>query len=230
VSRDRPFSFRGGDSAYATSYNVKRATIDQRTVRHDRHRRHRQHLRRLRPRERRDRILRRLCDLSPAAKSADSDPTSATGDDHLTGTIIGSSGSYNNLGAGIQTVFDGTLRNYYDAAGGAAGSGRGLIFGDGDVHVITQLATRRGQLRRTRWSAAFSGLEHRRLLAGVVTLYTITSAPAYGQMTIRSLVNTRRRSASYSLTSAPANGLAQRRGSGVRRKTNASSAVRAGDA
>jgi fibronectin type 3 domain-containing protein len=121
--------------------------------------------------------------MTPIGETANSIPTSAVADDHLTGTIIGSPGSFNNSGAGIQDVFDGTLLNYYDAAD-ASGDWAGLDFGAGVTDVITQIRfAPRANYASRMVGGVFQGSNTPDFSSGVQTLYTITSAPAVGVMT-----------------------------------------------
>lgn len=59
----------------------------------------------------------------------------------LTGTIIGTSGSYNNLGNTIANVFDGNLTTYFDGPNALNGNGcwAGLDLGAGVAKVVTRI-------------------------------------------------------------------------------------------
>lgn len=94
----------------------------------------------------------------------------------VSGTVIGTSGSFGNSGNTIAKVFDGNLSTYFDGPN-TSGNWVGLDFGAGVSNVIGQI----NYWPRTGWSA--------RMLGGVfqgdngptftnpVTLFTIATAP-----------------------------------------------------
>ncbi|MGN6504043.1 MAG: discoidin domain-containing protein [Tepidisphaeraceae bacterium] len=128
--------------------------------------------------------------VTRSGESANSDPVAAGSNSRLLGTTIGSAGSFNNTGAGIQTVFDGSIRNYYDAAN-ATGDWAGLDFGAGVTDTITQIRyTARLGFESRIVGGKFQASNDPTFASGVATLYTITSAPAAGVMTSANVSNT----------------------------------------
>jgi hypothetical protein len=106
----------------------------------------------------------------------------------LTGTVIGTPGSYRNHGTTIANVFDGNLSTYFDGSD-ASGDWVGLDLGSAKIVTQVKYAPRAGWESRmvggkiqASNSADFS--------TGVVTLFTITSTPATGVLTAQSLSNT----------------------------------------
>jgi hypothetical protein len=105
-----------------------------------------------------------------------------------TGTIVGTSGSYNNQGNTIANVIDGNLSTYFDAPT-ASGSWVGLDLGSAQVVTEVEYAPRSG------WASRMVGGEIQAsnsadFSSGVVTLLTITSTPATGVLTTQLLSNT----------------------------------------
>ena len=109
-------------------------------------------------------------------ESSNSLPVSATADTRLTGTVIGSPGSYNNLGATITKVYDGALGSFYDAANGS-GDWAGLDLGVSNVITQIKYCPRVGFASRMV-GGQFQGANVADFSSGVVTLFTVTSAPA----------------------------------------------------
>ena len=106
----------------------------------------------------------------------------------LTGTAIGTAGSYQNQGNTIAKAFDGILTNYFDGPD-ASGDWVGLDLGSAQVATSVKFAPRVGFESRmvggmiqASNSATFS--------SGVVTLATITTKPAAGMLTTLPLNNT----------------------------------------
>jgi len=105
----------------------------------------------------------------------------------LTGTVIGTPGSYRNHGTTIANAFDGNLSTYFDGPD-ASGDWVGLDLGAPTVVTRVQYAPRAGYEGRmvggeiqASNSATFS--------SGVVTLYTISSKPTAGVLTTALLNN-----------------------------------------
>jgi hypothetical protein len=106
----------------------------------------------------------------------------------LTGTVIGTAGSYDNQGNTIAHAFDGNLSTFFDAPT-ASGSWVGLDLGSAQVVTEVQYAPRSG------WASRMLGGEIQasnsaNFSSGVVTLFTISATPATGVLTTQSLVNT----------------------------------------
>lgn len=125
--------------------------------------------------------------VGPNGESAHSAEISASANDRLAGTIIGSPGSYQGLGATIVNVFDDGLRNFYDAANGS-GDWAGLDLGEG--HVINQVryCPRSGFASRMV-GGTFQGANVADFSNGVVTLFTIATAPPSGVLTSQAINN-----------------------------------------
>jgi predicted alpha-1,6-mannanase (GH76 family) len=94
----------------------------------------------------------------------------------LSGTIIGTSGSWNNSGNTIAKVFDGNLTTFFDGPD-ATGDWVGLDFGAGVSNVISQINywPRVGQAGRML-GGVFQG-DNATNFPAPVTLYTITVVP-----------------------------------------------------
>ena len=113
--------------------------------------------------------------------------TKSTTQQQLTGTVIGTSGSYNNQGNTAANAFDKNLNTFFDAPT-ASGSYTGLDLGY--AKVITQIcyAPRSGWASRMI-GGMFQGSNSANF-SGAVTLYTITSTPVTGSLTTVSISNT----------------------------------------
>lgn len=117
----------------------------------------------------------------------DSAPVSATPNLQLSGIIIGSPGSYQNRGATKEMVFDGALGNYYDAAN-TSGDWAGLDLGTSNV--ITQVAyTPRLAIPSRMVGGKFQGANVADFSSGVVTLFTIAGTPPTGMLTYQTVAN-----------------------------------------
>ncbi|HLP76568.1 MAG TPA: carbohydrate-binding protein, partial [Candidatus Paceibacterota bacterium] len=100
----------------------------------------------------------------------------------LSGTIIGTPGSWNNLGDTIAKVFDGDLNTFFDAPIGN-GAWVGLDFGSGVANVITRISycPRAGSESRMV-GGIFQGANQANF-SDAVALNTVTTAPAAGVFT-----------------------------------------------
>jgi len=123
--------------------------------------------------------------ISDDGESADSDEISVTPNDLLSGTIIGSPGSYHDAGGTIANVFDGSLITYHDAVN-ASGDWAGLDLGA--TYVITQVkySPRRGFASRML-GGVFQGANVADFSDGVVTLFTLGAAPPDGELTAQTV-------------------------------------------
>jgi F5/8 type C domain len=106
----------------------------------------------------------------------------------LTGTAIGTAGSYDNQGNTAAKAFDGNLSTFFDAPS-ASGNWVGLDLSS--AQVVTQVK----YAPRTGWTGRMVGGEIQasntaNFSSGVVTLYTINSTPTAGVLTTVSLSNT----------------------------------------
>jgi fibronectin type 3 domain-containing protein len=134
-----------------------------------------------------------------------STPISAVANGRLQGAIIGTPGSWNSRGNTIWTVFDDGIRSYYDAAN-VTGDWAGLDFGNGVTNRITQVRFSPRPDNDGKWidgtyvpgssfggrmvGGQFQGSNDPNFASGVVTLYTITTAPPSGVMTSVTISNT----------------------------------------
>jgi hypothetical protein len=126
---------------------------------------------------------------NPDGESADSAEAAATATDRLHGTVIGTDGSWNNAGAGKQCVFDDSLDNYFDAPSSIAWAG--LDLGDGVAAVVTQVKyCPRTNIPSRMVGGKFQGSNAADFGSGVVDLYTISSTPATGVLTTQAIANT----------------------------------------
>ena len=114
---------------------------------------------------------------NPDGESANSDQAVATANRQLTGTIIGTDGSWNDGGATKKCVFDGSLQNYFDAPTSVAWAG--LDLGEGVKAVITQIKYCPREAMPSRMvGGKFQGSNTADFSSEVTTLFTITSAPS----------------------------------------------------
>ena len=99
----------------------------------------------------------------------------------LTGTVIGTAGSYQNQGNGIANVFDGNLSTFFDAP---VGSGAWVGLDLGSAQSISQIsfAPRTGFAYRML-GGEFQASNSANFATGVVDLYTVTSNPPSNVLT-----------------------------------------------
>jgi alpha-N-arabinofuranosidase len=104
-------------------------------------------------------------------------------------TVIGSPGSWGNLGNTITNVFDGNTNTYYDAVNGT-GDWAGLDLGSGAAAIVMQLkyCPRAGFAGRMV-GGQFQGANLANFSSGVVTLFTVASTPPDGVMTVQAVTN-----------------------------------------
>jgi fibronectin type 3 domain-containing protein len=105
----------------------------------------------------------------------------------LTGTVIGTPGSYNNSGNTIAKVFDGNLSTFFDAQQ-SDGAWAGLDLGEPNVIAQIKYAPRSGWASRMV-GGIFQGSSTADFSSGVVNLYTVTTTPPVGSVTIVSTNN-----------------------------------------
>lgn len=107
----------------------------------------------------------------------------------LTGTVIGTEGSWSDSGNTTLKVFDGDLNTYFDAPTGND-CFVGLDFGSGMSRIITQINyCPRSDFPSRMVGGIFQGANQADF-SDAVTLYTITSQPAKGVFTSVDLTNT----------------------------------------
>jgi uncharacterized delta-60 repeat protein len=100
---------------------------------------------------------------------------------YLTGTQIGTPGSYKNQGNTLAKAFDGNLNTFFDAPDP---SGDWAGFDLGSAKVVTELS----YAPRSAWASRmvggqFEGSNSADFSIGVVTLFNVTSTPATGVLT-----------------------------------------------
>jgi hypothetical protein len=100
----------------------------------------------------------------------------------LTGSIIGTPGSYKNMGNTIANVFDGNLNTYFDAPDSGLTDWVGLDLGSARTITQIQFAPRSGYGSRMV-GGQFQVSSTADFSANVTTIYTIKSAPVSGKMT-----------------------------------------------
>ena len=109
-------------------------------------------------------------------ESSNSLPVSAVADTRLTGAVMGSSGSFGNLGATLTNVYDNAPGSFYDAAN-TSGDWAGLDLGASNVITQIKYCPRIGFASRMV-GGKFQGANVADFSSGVVTLFTIVAAPA----------------------------------------------------
>jgi glucose/arabinose dehydrogenase len=111
----------------------------------------------------------------------------STGPAKLTGTIIGTAGSYKSLGNTIANAFDSNFNTFFD---GPTGDGDFVGEAFGSPSIVTQIryAPRAGYASRMV-GGIFQGSNLADFSAGVVNLYTVSAAPVAGAFTTVELTN-----------------------------------------
>jgi len=99
----------------------------------------------------------------------------------LTGTVIGTSGSFQNDGNTIAKAFDGNLATFFDGPT-ANGNWAGLDLGTAQSVTQISYAPRSGWASRMV-GGKFQASNTANFSSGVVTLYTISSTPVVGSLT-----------------------------------------------
>jgi hypothetical protein len=105
----------------------------------------------------------------------------------LTGTVIGTSGSYNNSGNTIQKVFDGDLTTYFDAPAGN-GDWAGLDLGSAKVVTDVRFFPRATFAYRMN-GGIFQGANVADF-STAVNLLTLTNTPPDSTLTAQAITNT----------------------------------------
>ncbi|MGH7969382.1 MAG: discoidin domain-containing protein, partial [Limisphaerales bacterium] len=101
----------------------------------------------------------------------------------LTGSVIGTPGSWNNSGNTITNVFDGNLGTFFDAPDPGDFDWAGLDFGPGAVDVITSIAyCPRSTFSGRMVGGVFQGANSADF-SDAVNLFTLSSAPTEGVLT-----------------------------------------------
>jgi hypothetical protein len=133
--------------------------------------------------------------LSPAGSYGDvsevqffGTPGGLTNTTKLTGSVIGTAGSFNNQGNTAAKAFDGNLTTFFDAPT-PSGSYTGLDLGSAQVVNQISYAPRSGWASRMV-GGTFQTSNSATFTTSVVNLYTITTSPTTGLLTTISLSNT----------------------------------------
>ena len=106
---------------------------------------------------------------------------------NLTGTVIGTAGSYHSQGNTAAHAFDGNLSTFFDAPD-ASGDWAGLDFGTAKIITQISYAPRSGWASRMV-GGMFQASNSADFSSGVATLYTVTAVPATGVLTTVQIVN-----------------------------------------
>lgn len=123
----------------------------------------------------------------PDGETANSAELAASPNDIITGTVIGSPGSYNNTGATIVNAFDNSFESFYDATN-ATGDWTGIDPGLG-VNSVGSVITGIDYAPRSGFASRMVGGQFQGALDGdpnftsPVTLYTVTTQPTDGFIT-----------------------------------------------
>ncbi|HUZ06920.1 MAG TPA: hypothetical protein VMV89_05465, partial [Candidatus Paceibacterota bacterium] len=108
----------------------------------------------------------------------------------LTGTIIGTPGSWDNSGNTITNVFDNNLNTFFDAPDPGNVDWVGLDFGTGVSNVITKINyCPRAGFESRMVGGIFQGANQANF-SDAVTLFTVTAQPATGVFTSATITNT----------------------------------------
>jgi hypothetical protein len=129
--------------------------------------------------------------LNGFGQSANSSEVEAIPNNPLSGTIIGTSGSWDNEGNTITNVFDGNLNTFFDGPD-STGDWVGLDFGPGVSNVINQIAyCPRINYASRMEGGEFQGSSVSNFSSGVVTLFTTstTTPPAQSIFTFQPITN-----------------------------------------
>jgi len=120
---------------------------------------------------------------NPGGESPNSTEAAATADAQLFGTVIGTDDSWDHCGATKEILFDGSLNNFIDI--GASGGGwAGLDLGSGVSAVITGVKyCPRKNFANAMVGGKFQASNAANFSSGVIDLFTITTAPPEGVLT-----------------------------------------------
>jgi hypothetical protein len=120
--------------------------------------------------------------LTAGGETANSAEAAATPDNQLFGTIVGTSGSFGNLGATRDVALDGSLENFFDGPDSA--SWVGLDLGAGVSASLSQVRyAPRKSFGSRMVGGKFQGSSTADFSSGVTDLFTITAAPPDGVLT-----------------------------------------------
>lgn len=121
-----------------------------------------------------------------SGKIGDSEELAATATSQLHGKIIGTDGSFRDSGADKDTVFDGSLQNYFDPPGNDTWIG--LDFGPGVTAVIKEVKfCPRGGLEDRMLGGKFQGSNTPDFSGGVIDLFTVRKEPKSDVFTVQGI-------------------------------------------
>jgi hypothetical protein len=121
--------------------------------------------------------------VNGAGAGSNSPPVFATpGSQKLNGVVIGSVGSFGNLGNTISNAFDGNLNTYYDGAD-ATGDWAGLDFGAGMSNVISEVFYCPRSGYPNRMTNGLFQAANAADFTGAATLFAIAALPPQGVLT-----------------------------------------------
>lgn len=122
--------------------------------------------------------------VNGAGESANSSQVVGVLLNKLTGTIIGTSGSFGSLGNTRTNAFDGNLNSYFDGPD-ASGDWCGLDFGAGVSNVIGAIQyCPRASFASRMVGGVFQGANDP-TFTSPTTLFTVAATPAYANMTLQ---------------------------------------------
>jgi glucose/arabinose dehydrogenase len=101
----------------------------------------------------------------------------------LTGTVIGTTATYRNHADPSSNVFDGNVNTFFDGAD-ASGDWVGLNLGT-PAQIMQVQYSPRAEFANRMVGGTFQASSSVNFMSGVVNLFTITAAPAYGVMTVQ---------------------------------------------
>ncbi|HLL88363.1 MAG TPA: discoidin domain-containing protein [Tepidisphaeraceae bacterium] len=116
-------------------------------------------------------------------------PAPSTAGSKLSGTVIGTTGSYMNAGNVRNKAFDGNLGSYFDGPV-ANGNWVGLDLGSAKTITSIRYAPRSGGFEVRMVGGRFQASNSATFSSGVVDLFTVTAKPAGNQLTTRAVNNT----------------------------------------
>jgi hypothetical protein len=127
--------------------------------------------------------------ITPAGESGDSAEALATASEQLFGTVIGTAGSFESRGATRDLVFDGSLRNFFDAPESV--SWAGLDLGDGMPAVPTMVRYAPRKYAGSRMvGGIFQASNTADFSSGVTDLFSISVAPPDNELTTQIIQST----------------------------------------
>lgn len=127
--------------------------------------------------------------LNSVGESANSAQGSGILANRLTGTVIGTAGSWDNLGNTIANAFDGSLSTYFDGPD-STGDWAGLDFGAGVSNVVEMIEYCPRPNYASRMVGGVFQAANNPGFTSPVTLFTVTGTPASSVMTAQAVAVT----------------------------------------